>query len=151
MARGFGDASRLRLPRREFLVVRRLVPMHAGIKASSSRFQPESPAKKKWRAKQPRKSESTPIMAFPEAANRTHQGAEAPFLATTEARELLHLTPSPGSSVAPLLPRGFARRGKRRRAHPHCQMASSTQPFGNVLDWKTLGAIIHSGIRTPEC
>ena len=53
-----------------------------------------------------------------------------------------HLTPSPGSSVAALPPRGFARPGKRSRAHPHCQMASSTQPFGNVLDWKTLGAIL---------
>jgi hypothetical protein len=51
------------------------------------------------------------------------------------------LTPSPGSSVAALPPRGFARRDRRRGAHPQFQMASSTQPFGNVLDWKTLGEI----------
>ena len=54
----------------------------------------------------------------------------------------LHLTPSTISSVAALPPQGFARRGKRSRAHPHCPVASSTQRQANVLYWKTLGAII---------
>ena len=52
-----------------------------------------------------------------------------------------HLTPSTISSVAALLPRGFAWPGKRSQAHPHLPMDSSTRPLANVLYWKTLDAI----------